>query len=174
MIINKDYDLPRFLDKHTLVIISSYSGNTEEAISMMQQAIKAKAHIVSISSGGKTAQIAHDHKIPYVILPGDMPPRSCIGYSIVQQLYILKEMKLIKKSFETELRDGITLLTQEQNHIIEESKTIAKKLYNKIPIIYIQSKMESVAIRLRQNINENSKILCRHHVVPEMNHNELV
>jgi glucose/mannose-6-phosphate isomerase len=174
MTINQDYQLPRSLDKHSLVLVCSYSGNTEESVEMMHQAIQAKAHIVVISSWGQLTQLAHDHKIPYVLIPWGMPPRSCIGYSIVQQLYILKCMKLIKKHFETDLRDAITLLTQEQTQIIKESQKIASKLHSKTPIIYIQSKMESVAIRLRQNINENSKMLCRHHVVPEMNHNELV
>lgn len=174
MIINQDYQLPASVDKHSLIIIASYSGNTEEAVCMMHQALKVKAHIVCISSWWQIAQLADDHQIPYVIVPGGMPPRSCIGYSIVQQLYILQQMKLIKKWFETQLRDAVTLLTQEQSKIIKESRDIASRLIHKTPIIYIQSKMESVAIRMRQNINENSKMLCRHHVVPEMNHNELV
>jgi glucose/mannose-6-phosphate isomerase len=61
-----------------------------------------------------------------------------------------------------------------RHRLSRSHKKLHQKLHSKTPIIYIQSKMESVAIRLRQNINENSKMLCRHHVVPEMNHNELV
>jgi glucose/mannose-6-phosphate isomerase len=97
-----------------------------------------------------------------------------MGYSIVQQLYILKKIGLISKKFESDIDQAIVLLREQQQSIIEQSMKIAKKLHDKVPIIYIQSKMESVAIRLRQNINENSKALCRHHVIPEMNHNELV
>jgi glucose/mannose-6-phosphate isomerase len=69
MMVYKDYDLPKYVNQHTLVIISSYSGNTEETIHMMKQALRNKAIVVSISSGGQTAELAKKKKIPYVLVP---------------------------------------------------------------------------------------------------------
>ena len=63
---------------------------------------------------------------------------------------------------------------RQQEDIKEEAKKVAKFLHGKLPIIYTTDRMESVAIRFRQQINENAKKLCWHHVIPEMNHNELV
>ncbi|RYF84909.1 MAG: bifunctional phosphoglucose/phosphomannose isomerase, partial [Chitinophagaceae bacterium] len=173
-IVNKDYFLPSFVNEQSLVIVSSYSGNTEETLSAMQQAIKAKATIVCITSGGKVASIAEKKNFDCIILPAGMPPRSCLGYSMVQVLYVLNYFGLIRKDFEKSLKASINLLETEQRDIQKQAKSIAKKLAGKTPIIYAASDFESVAVRFRQQINENGKMLCWHHVVPEMNHNELV
>jgi glucose/mannose-6-phosphate isomerase len=174
MLVNKDYHLPAFVDKSTLVIVSSYSGNTEETLSAMQMAFNKGAKIVCVSSGGKTIDFAKANGLDYIQIPGGNPPRSCLGYSSVQQLFILYKLKLIKKSFQRELKTAIKLLTRKQNAIKAEAEKVAKKLQDRIPIIYTVAEYESVAVRFRQQLNENSKMLCWHHVVPEMNHNELV
>ena len=88
-IVNKDYFLPAFVSSTSLVIVSSYSGNTEETIAAMKQAIKAKAQIVCITSGGEVQKMAEKRGIDCILLPGGMPPRSCVGYSLVQVLYVL-------------------------------------------------------------------------------------
>lgn len=173
-LVNKGYTLPHFVNENTLVICSSYSGNTEETLSAFSDALKANAHIVCITSGGKLAQLAEQYNLDKVIIPGGNPPRSCLGYSTVQQLYILKLLGLVSARFEDELNETINLLEREQEHIRTLAKAIAGQLHNRIPVLYAVSEMESVAVRIRQQINENSKMLCWHHVVPEMNHNELV
>jgi len=73
-----------------------------------------------------------------------------------------------------ELEAAIKLIDAEESNIIAEAKSIAEKLKGKIPVIYATTYNEGIAIRLRQQLNENAKILCWHHIVPEMNHNELV
>ena len=70
--------------------------------------------------------------------------------------------------------NAIKLLDENESQILIEAGAITEKLYKKIPVIYAESSYEGVAVRFRQQINENSKMLCWHHVVPEMNHNELV
>ncbi len=173
-LVNKSYHLPAFVNENTLVICSSYSGNTEETLSAFSDALRANAHIVCITSGGKLAELAKQYNLDHVIIPGGNPPRSCLGYSAVQLLFVLKQLGLVSGRFEDELQDSIALLEREQEHIRTLAKAIAGQLHNRIPVLYAVSEMESVAVRIRQQINENSKMLCWHHVIPEMNHNELV
>ncbi|MCW3078555.1 MAG: Bifunctional phosphoglucose/phosphomannose isomerase [Bacteroidetes bacterium] len=172
--INKDYFLPAFVNENTLVIISSYSGNTEETLSAMQQAISKKAQVACVTSGGKVMELAKQHKFDCIEIPGGKPPRSCIGYSLVQLIKVLVAKGFAPQSLLTDLDNTITLLDKENTAIKTESEAIAKKLFNKIPVIYSLGSCEGAAVRFRQQINENSKMLCWHNVFPEMNHNELV
>ena len=173
-IVNKDYFLPAFVNANSLVIISSYSGNTEETLMAMQQAMKAKATIVCVTSGGKVADIARKKDIDCILMPAGMPPRSCISYSMVQVLYTLRHFGFVSNAFGKEISSVIKTLDTEENAIQKKAKTIAQKLNGKTPIIYAASDFEGVAVRFRQQLNENSKMLAWHHVFPEMNHNELV
>ena len=172
--VNKDYHLPAFVNKDSLVIVSSYSGNTEETLNTLKLAIKAKATIVCVTSGGKVAEIAKSKKIDCILLPSGMPPRACLGYSMLQVLYIFDHFGLINVPFEKEVKAAIKLLKSEQKSIQAKARSIAKKLVGKMPVIYSSADFEGVAIRFRQQINENGKMLCWHHAIPEMNHNELV
>lgn len=174
VIINKDYFLPEFVNNHSLVIISSYSGNTEETISAMQQAIAKKAQIVCVTSGGQILEIAKQHQYDTIIIPGGHPPRSCIGYSLVQLIKIIQFNGFVKTDFLKQVKDAITLLNTEHHSIKAEADKIAKQLFQKLTVIYSLGTCEGTAVRFRQQINENSKMLCWHHTLPEMNHNELV
>lgn len=174
IIVNKDYFLPEFVNAHSLVIISSYSGNTEETLSAMQQAISRQAQIVCVTSGGEVKALAGKHHYDTILIPGGNPPRSCIGYSLVQLLKILQFNGLVKTDFLAQVGSSITLLDKEREAIKAESKEIANTLFQKIPVIYSLGSCEGITVRFRQQINENSKMLCWHHALPEMNHNELV
>lgn len=174
IVINKDYFLPEFINSNSLVIISSYSGNTEETLSAMKQAIDKNAQIVCVTSGGEVHAIADRYKFDTIIIPGGHPPRSCIGYSLVQLIKIVQFNGFVKTDLLSQVQATITLLDNEREAIKVESSIIAKKLLNKIPVIYSLGSCEGAAVRFRQQINENSKMLCWHHTLPEMNHNELV
>ncbi len=173
VLVNKDYTLPKWVNEKTLVIISSYSGNTEETISVMQQALQQKAQIVCVTSGGKVNEIATQNNLPKIIIPGGNPPRTCLGYSLTQLFKVFSSYGLIDNSYESQLEKTIKLLTENLDAIKTEAQVIAKLLDKKITAIYSLSN-EGVAWRFRQQINENSKMLCWNHVIPEMNHNELV
>jgi glucose/mannose-6-phosphate isomerase len=155
-------------------VISSYSGNTEETLSAMKQAIDKNAQIVCITSGGEVKAIAEKHKFDTIIIPGGNPPRSCIGYSLVQLFKIVQFNGFVKTDLLNQVKESISLLDNEKEAIKVESAIIAKKLLNKMPVIYSLGSCEGAAVRFRQQINENSKMLCWHHTLPEMNHNELV
>lgn len=172
--INKDYHLPAFVSTSTLLIISSYSGNTEETLSAMEQGMAKQAQIVCISSGGKVLELAKQHQFDFIEIPGGFPPRSCIGYSLVQLLKVMVNKGFAKASLFTDLEKAIQLLDKESASLKKEAMEIASTLKGKIPVIYSLGSSEGVAVRFRQQINENSKMLCWHHTFPEMNHNELV
>jgi len=174
IILNKGYHLPGFVSDHTLVIISSYSGNTEETLEALSIAEQRGAQIACITSGGKLKEIAIQKGYNYIEIPGGYPPRAAFGYSSLQSLFILNQYNLIHDDFVAQLHNTVKLLDAQKKEIQDEAELIAKSLLNTIPVIYTEEKFAGVAVRFRQQINENSKMLCWHHVVPEMNHNELV
>lgn len=174
IIVNKDYFLPAFVDRHTLLVVCSYSGNTEETLSAMQQGIIKKATIVCITSGGKVLEMAKQHQFSFIQIPGGMPPRACFGYSFVQLLKVLETNGFAPASSFKDLEEAIQLLDNENKEIKELAHKTAKVLHKKIAVLYSIGSCEGVAVRIRQQINENGKMLCWHHSFPEMNHNELV
>lgn len=172
--VNNTYVLPAYVNEKTLVICSSYSGNTEETLSAFKEAIKKNATIVIISSGGELLKNAKKHNLDYIQLPGGFPPRTCLGYSLISLIYILSSYGIISTKLKEEILSIPQFLKELQDTIIEESKKIANFLFKNIPVIYSSSFFEAVAIRFRQQLNENAKTLAWHHIIPEMNHNELV
>ena len=174
-LVAKTYDAPAYVNEHTLAIASSYSGNTEETISCIQQVKEKYARIICIASGGNIIQWAKENHFNFIQLPNNWSsPRACLGYSIVAQMYTIAHLGLISNRFESELNQAIQTLEKESEEIQEKAKHLANALFEKTIIIYSTDRIEPVAIRFRQQINENAKRLCWHHVIPEMNHNELV
>jgi len=173
--VGKGYSIPAYVDENTLAVCSSYSGNTEETLNAFNQMIGRGCKIVIISSGGKLIEEAKERGLDYIQVPGNWPsPRACLGYSVVQQLYMLNKLGFISDSFKSELKSSIDLIKFDIEDVKKAAKSVADKIYDKIPVIYTTDRMEAVAVRFRQQINENSKMLCWHQVIPEMNHNELV
>lgn len=172
--VSKSYFLPEYVNENTLVIISSYSGNTEETIQSLEDALEKNAKIVCISSGGKILDLARAKKIDHITIPGGMPPRAGIGYSIVQMLYTLYYLDIITEDFKTDLGKAINLLETEKEAIKKEAERITNVLLDKLVVIYTPARSEGVAVRFRQDLNENAKMLAWHNTIPEMNHNELV
>lgn len=168
-----DYDLPSYANENTLVVVSSYSGNTEETLSAMNQAIDKGCQITAITSGGRVKELCDEHQLQFIEIPGGNPPRSQLGFSLVQQFFVLHAFGMID-DHTAELQASVQLLEEGQEAIKELARTITSDLVGSMPVIYCSSSSEPIAIRWRQQINENSKMLCWHHVLPEMNHNELV
>ena len=100
--------------------------------------------------------------------------RASFGLSFPEVLYALHAHEIISKKFEKDLEAAIKLLDDNEEAIQQEAKEVTEKLFGKIPVIYAADGFGGVATRFRQQVNENAKMLCWHHVIPEMNHNELV
>lgn len=173
ILVNKDYTLPAFVSENSLVICCSYSGNTEETLSMYAQAEEKGAEIAIITSGGKFAEIANEEGKNIIQIPGGLPPRAAFGLSFPQLFFVFEKYGLIQ-SKSKQIQSAIDLINQEESNIQNEAIKLSEKLYGKLPVIYGESSLDGVCVRFRQQVNENAKMLCWHHVIPEMNHNELV
>lgn len=169
-----DYRIPAWVGEHTLFIASSYSGNTEETLSSLEEAMRRGAQVVCITSGGKLKAMASDYGFNMIEIPGGQPPRTSFGYNAMQVLFALHAYGLIPAGYANQIAGAANLLEQSQGAIRTEAAAIANKIKGTTPIVYAETWMEGVAVRLRQQINENAKLLCWHHALPEMNHNELV
>jgi glucose/mannose-6-phosphate isomerase len=175
VLIGKGYDVPAWVGRHTLAIVSSYSGNTEETIDVLRKLQNTGARIVCITSGGRIRTLAKEGGNDIIQLPeGIASPRACLGYSIVNQLFAIIKCGLAPEEIIQQIRAATAYLKSQQTEIMNQAESLAEQIHDKLPIIYCSDHIESVAIRWRQQLNENSKILCWHHVLPEMNHNELV
>jgi glucose/mannose-6-phosphate isomerase len=170
----QDYTLPAFVNENTLVIGSSYSGETEETLYSVTKAKALGAHIIGICSGGKLAVFCQENKLDVILVPGGNPPRTTLAFSLGQLINIFVQFDLASSKNLEDFKASFTLLNENQTAIKEEAKKLATFLKDRFILIYSASNYEAVAIRARQQFNENGKILCTHHTIPEMNHNELV
>ena len=180
IIVNRHYRLPDFVDTKSLVIVSSYSGNTEETIAAQRDATKRKAKILCISTGGSVSEFARKHKQVLITTPGGLQPRAALGYSFFPLLVALSKMGFVR-SKDKDIVETITLLKKKsQEYAAAESGSnaalkLALLMQGKLPAIYSAVEhFDSVNVRWRGQIAENAKQLSFGHVLPEMNHNELV
>lgn len=171
---NKDYSIPAFVNEDTLVIASSYSGNTEETLEAVAAAIDQGAQIACISSGGKLSEMALENGWPLITVPGGLPPRAAFGLTIVQLFRLAEAYNLTNGAWVRQFETGINYLDENEEQIKNAAHTLAESIQHKLPVIYTASWLEGVATRWKQQIAENSKGLSWFNTYPEMNHNELV
>jgi glucose/mannose-6-phosphate isomerase len=179
--VSRNYTLPHFVDKNSLVFVSSYSGNTEETLFAYGQAKKSGAQIISISSDGELCKRCEQDNFPLLKIPPGYPPRAALGYSFVPIIVFLERLGLVSGKI-AELKNTIEFLFSarekygiEQDVDQNKAKNIANDLFGKLPIIYSGvDHFDAVGYRWKCQICENSKMLCFNNVFPEFNHNELV
>jgi glucose/mannose-6-phosphate isomerase len=178
--VNRNYTLPEFADSNTLVIVSSYSGNTEETTSAYKQAIAKKCRIICVTSGGEVQKIANKNKHNCVIIPKGFQPRCALGYSFFTLLVLFIKLGFIKDRKE-EIKETLKILEQEVTEYtnFNPDKNLALKiaidLKGKLPVVYSSTDiLDIVNLRWRGQISENAKMLAYGNLYPEMNHNELV
>ena len=181
LIVNRDYVLPPFVNASTLVIACSYSGNTEETLSVYARAKAAGADVVCITSGGLLAEMAERDSLPVISLPGGLPPRAALGYAFTTLLGVLRAKGIIP-DMSGDIKEAVAVLRALREKYRPETpladnpaKQLAAEMHDKIVVVYGSSAiMEAAAYRWRSQIAENAKTLAFHHALPEMNHNELV
>ena len=179
-VVNRGYDLPAWANSSTLIICSSYSGNTEETISILEEAKSLGAKVIGITTGGVLESLCKNYSFDFVNIPSGLQPRAALAFSFIPLLYILKKTSLINVEVRDWLESSVDLIKSKREEYSQDKENnpvyqLANKLYNKLPIIYADStSLETVAVRLKGQICENSKILAYHSIYPEMNHNEIV
>jgi glucose/mannose-6-phosphate isomerase len=168
------YDLPLYVNEKTLVIVSSYSGNTEETISLLDQAIKAKAKCLAMSTGGEIEKISTENNIYFLHIKPGYQPRMALGFSFSYLLLILSE--LFQLEIKTTLQKIVRKIEVNKLNYEEKGKDIltffSSQLNNKFVIISGEA-LSSVALRACQQIQENAKHEIFHHTLPECNHNAI-
>ncbi len=165
----RNYELPAFVSENTLLIFSSYSGNTEETLSVVEKAKEKNLSFLAISSGGKLGKLTPTEN--FFSLPEGYPPRTAVAFSISTLLEILFQYHIIPDPKE-DLKQVISLLKTE--NFYETALNITEFIRYKLPVFYVPAEFSSVGLRFQQQLNENSKILAHYNVYPEMNHNEIV
>lgn len=177
----KDYDLPRYADSHTLVIAASYSGNTEETISCLDQARSKGAQIAIITHGGKMLENAKEHGDVLAELPECPQPRAGVFYAYRALIEILEAAMLIPKSSVATLEDLVAPLevyvkewTSDVPQAGNYAKQLAQQMVGKTPIIYAGPKMYPAAYKWKIDVNENAKNTAWCNQIPEFNHNEFI
>lgn len=175
-----DYDIPGFVNKDTLVIITSYSGNTEETISSYKKAAEKTNKIIVISTGGKVASLSTNYRNPHYKINYGSEPRAALGYTLTSILAIFAKLNIIELK-DDDFREAIILLKGLQKKIDvnvplsqNNAKMLAERLTEKIPIIYGSGILSEVARRWKGEFNENAKVASYYEVIPELNHNSLV
>ncbi len=178
-----DYSLPGYVDQHTLVVLASYSGTTEEILSCGDEAQRRKAQIMIIASGGDLEKLAKEHNYPaYIIDPKHNPsgqPRMAIGYAVFGTLGLLSKAGVIKIS-ESEVEEVITAIiaTGEKNNpdVPQDdnlAKNIAFMMIDRRPVLVAAEFLEGAVHVSTNQFNENSKMFVDYKVVPEINHHLL-
>lgn len=158
-----DYSTPGFVNKNTMYIAISYSGNTEETVTSLAAAMKKGANTVAITSGGKLLDMPHQR----VVIPKGLQPRSALGYMLTP---LLKSFNAAPRH---EFQEAYAALARiDANH--SEEERIAREIHEgeKIPVIYGVPPYKAVAYRWKTQFNENSKILAYSGSFPEINHND--
>lgn len=178
--VSRDYHLPAYANNRTLVFAVSYSGNTEETLSSFMEAVQRRCMVIGISSGGSLQKFCQELKIPFVKLPENMPPRTAIPYLFFPLVIAMEKLGALKGRRE-EIAESLTVLRKIREDIKPESPTprnmakqIALQIKGTAPVVYGFGSFESVALRIKTQFNENSKVPAKCGVFPELNHNEIV
>lgn len=178
----RGYHLPGYVDKYTLVFLISYSGNTEETLSCMLDAVYRSCKIISISSNGALQRASQALGLPLIGLPSMAAARVSFPYLIAPIPYLLAQLKILPSNqVEEEMSEAseiVCQLTKKYAIGVPFEGNLAKKaalqIFGTVPIIYSYGLYRSVALRFKTQINENCKLPARFDVFPELDHNEIM
>lgn len=174
------YRLPKFVDAHSLVVLSSYSGNTEEVLSCAHDAFERRAMVTGITIGGRLAEILRSEKVPaYIFDPRHNPagqPRLAMGYSVAAQVALLARLGYLTVS-KSDVAAVVRLLGTGEDLYgrelpLEENpaKQLAEQMHKRVPILVAAEHLEGAAHVFANQLNESSKSFSDFRVIPELNH----
>ena len=179
-IVYRDYGLPAFVDNNSLVIASSYSGNTEETLSGLELALKAGAKVVAVTTGGKVWDLAAKNNLPAFKITYQAQPRAALGFSFIPTLGIIQNLGLLKDK-SADVAEAVSMLKHMGAALDEKipeksnpAKQMARWLYGNLPVVYGAGIASEVARRWKGQINENAKAWAFFEIFPELNHNATV
>jgi glucose/mannose-6-phosphate isomerase len=173
------YDLPGHVDESTLFLAISYSGETHETLHMVDEAVKRRAMVATISSGGSMLATSLANRIPYVKVTPGLPPRVALPELLAAALFALGKATLSEET-ETILQSASRALTTEIQSINcdtptneNKAKQMAERLHNRLPLLLGSEERVSVLRRFKNELNENSKMPAVYMCIPECYHNDI-
>ncbi len=174
------YELPACANARSLVLLVSYSGETEETLGTFLDAVKRRCMVFCVSSGGSLLKFAGKLDVPYLRVPRGFPPRAALPYLFVPLLKSLERVGVIS-GVSVELSEAIAILARiggenapEKPVKVNFAKILAAGINQSVPVVYGFGVYRSVAQRFKQQFNENSKVPSKWEVFSELNHNEIV
>ena len=169
----KSYCLPPQARNESLIICISYSGDTEETLSSFNEAFSRKLSVISITTGGKLAELSKKYGIPLAKIPGPkIPPRLALGEMFAALVQVLVNHNILGPEISEEvLKVGTFLKT---GGFENQGKKLAEKIFQKIPIIYASRRFRGIGWIWKNSLNETAKVLASCNYFPELNHNETV
>ena len=177
----KGYDLPSYVSQETLVVVSSFSGNTEETLSTLDQALEAKAQVVVITKGGKLLERAKELELPFVQMEWGHQPRMGMFINLNALVRLLALYGVVSSDAIEELKATGTWLHEASQQWLKEvpyqdnqAKQLAGWCAGKTPVCYAGTHIKSLAYKWKISFNENSKNVAFHNEYPEFNHNEFI
>lgn len=179
--ISRNYTLPEYVDKNSLVVVSSYSGNTEETISALEDAEKKGAQIVVMASGGRLLELAPRKGLPLYKIPSGIQPRMSSFYFIAAMIDLFGKLGLLVSDVGNSLADISNWLSDEVKNwkadvVVEQNpaKQLALELAGKTVVVYSGPKLYPVAHKMKICTNENAKNVAWAYQYPEFSHNEFI
>jgi glucose/mannose-6-phosphate isomerase len=176
----RQYELPPFVNERTLVIASSYSGNTEETLSAFDQALQRPCKRLAITSGGKLLTTARANGVPAFTYEFKGEPRAAVGWGLMPLLAVGDKLGLMQ-GVERDVAEMLSVMESLQAEIgvdsplsANEAKQITKRLHEKLAVVYGAGPLTEVAHRWKTQINESSKAWCFYEELPELHHNAIV
>jgi glucose/mannose-6-phosphate isomerase len=180
IVVNRDYTLPAFVGPETLVIVSSYSGNTEETLTTFDLARQTGARMIAFSTGGQVAARAGEWGVTLFGYDYSSQPRAALGYSLVPLLGLLVRLGLIADKA-VDVEEAAAVMDDWRAEIRETvpfeenvAKQLAAQLYGHLPVVYGAGYLSEVARRWKGQFNENAKNWAAFEQMPELNHNAVV
>lgn len=180
ILVSRDYNIPSYVDDHTLVIACSYSGNTAETLSGFRQAVDLGANVVAVTSGGRLAAEARERGVPAFIFSYQGEPRCALGYTFLSAVGILQGVGLLqdKSADVSQTVERLRELAGEWGHAVPSgenpAKELAQDLVGKAVVVYGSGAFGAVARRWKTQLNENAKTWAFWDVLPEAHHNSVV
>jgi glucose/mannose-6-phosphate isomerase len=178
--VNRDYKLPQYAGKKTLVLVTSYSGDTEESLSAFLDALNRGCMVYCVSSGGALLKYAEKLGVPNFMVEKGMPPRSALPFMLMPLLVLAEKLGLVS-GLEAEAAEAFLVLKKCADECSPDvaakdnfAKTLALAVNGSIPTIYGFEIYRAIAQRYKQQFNENCKIAAKWEVFPELDHNEIV
>lgn len=179
--VSREYVLPAYVNEHTLVIASSYSGNTEETVACLTEAQEKGAQIGVVASGGKLLEIAEAHTIAYTVIPSGIQPRMAVIYNLRGLFALLVNFAIIPDSWLVELARTAEWLEGESAQWVQSvptqqnyAKQLALHTVGKTPVFYGSQFTAPLAYKWKISWNENAKNVAFWNQYPEFNHNEFL